>query len=139
MEIECPYCGTAHLLDLGNNRSAVLIKLHCLMCGGRLQLPPLRPFMRQAQQPYYPPHSGGVDPITLHAIRSRDAGHWVPTGSVYDNRLGTWVPPTGSPSDWETPKTLRAIIRKSIGLSEGIQKASGTNPSRYGDNDIADV
>jgi len=124
MEIECPYCGTAHLLDLGGNRPAVLIKLHCLMCGGRLELPRQRPGRRQKPpRPIdnsYPGISGAL-PITLHGIRRLDAEHWSPTGAVYDKRLGTWTPYTGSPIGREIPSTIRSIIRRSVGLSDSIQ------------------
>lgn len=122
MEIECPYCGTAHLLDLGGHRPAVLIMLHCLMCGGRLSLPD------QPEQPtggypmdgsasyhvdggYVPTGSG---PVFLEAIRPSDRYQWAPTGAVYDERLGTWAPATGS---HQPSPTLRSIIRKSVGLN----------------------
>jgi len=141
MEIECPYCGTAHLLDLGGNRPAVLIKMHCLMCGGRLRLPLQAPSGQQ--QPYYPPDDGGYPgypgisgslPITLHAIRPRDADRWHVTGSLYDERLGTWVPNTGS-AGREMPSTLRAIVRRSIGLSEGVQEAGWHGVNRIAEED----
>ena len=146
MEIECPYCGTAHLLDLGGHKPAVLTMLHCLMCGGRLSFPeqpqPAPGYTTGRSASAYHDHyhvDGGVEPVTLEAIRPKDRDQYAPAGSVYDERLGSWVPHMAE-TPWHginqilqeskaeigekiTP-TLRDIIRRSVGLSTGIRDTS---------------